>query len=272
MNALDAVLGRRTRLLDPREPAECLAQPLQGAVNIPLTELPSRVHELPSASEPIELPRGQPNSEEAFAWLIEHGRKPLWRDPKPLPPGKPTERLRLWQPNEFLLDCLQYLPPEPLVIDLACGSGREVVALAALGWGVFAVDILPDALQKTADLVARNIPPERHKSVVTLETDLSRALPTPLRLASLVVSFRYLNRDLFASLPSMLLNPTAHVILETFTEKHRERHGKPSSSDHVLQKGELRDLLPGMHILHYSEAWRGESHTARLFAQKPKRR
>ena len=62
------------------------------------------------------------------------------------------------------------------------------------------------------------------------------------------------------------LKPGGSVLCETFTALHRQRHGKPARDVHVLQPDELPAFFDSFEIRAYSEEWRGEHHTARLWA------
>ena len=53
----------------------------------------------------------------------------------PLPPSAP--------PSPWLLRWLPLLPPGGTALDLACGSGRHALTLAAAGQRVTAVDLQP---------------------------------------------------------------------------------------------------------------------------------
>jgi 2-polyprenyl-3-methyl-5-hydroxy-6-metoxy-1,4-benzoquinol methylase len=139
------------------------------------------------------------------------------------------------------------------------------VALAAAGFEVVACDILEDSLKKGRDLEKRYLlgphPPIRWR-----EVDLEKEGP-PEGPFDLIVSFRYLHRPLLKRI-SNYLNPAGSLVLETFTTLHRERHGKPSSDDHVLQTGELESLAPGLKVMVADEGWRGGIQTGRLWAVK----
>ena len=60
-------------LLDVREPDEWQAGHIEGALHIPLGDLPTRVGELPSDSEVIVVCRSGARSARAVAWLTQNG-------------------------------------------------------------------------------------------------------------------------------------------------------------------------------------------------------
>jgi hypothetical protein len=137
------------------------------------------------------------------------------------------------------------------------------VFLACGGWSVTGVDILPDALERGRALAARYALDARR--IAWQEIDLEHNPPDGWGPIDLAVMIRYLHRPLFARLKDWLA-PGASVVVETFTATHRARHGRPARPAHVLEDGELRMLLDGWDLRHYSEAWRGKRHTARAWA------
>ncbi|MGV3618004.1 MAG: methyltransferase [Fimbriimonas sp.] len=248
---------KRAALLDPRPEAEAAANPIADAVNIPLWELTARTHELPPPGEPLRLP-DLPAGREAGRLLAERGRQVEFA---PFAFG-PSERGRLWRPNPFLESVAPDLNPGS-ALDIGCGSGRDAVFLASLGWHVTALDILPDALDRGRDLAARYLDdPTRIDWVVT---DVHRSAPSGQ--FDLVTMFAFLHRPLLLRLPEML-NPGGSLILETFTTEHRARHGRPASPDLAVDPEKLPHLAPGLRIEHADAAWRGDRHTARLWARR----
>lgn len=253
------------RWLDPRPAAEAAAEPLADAVNIPAGELPDRMHELPPRSEEILVVGVSAHARLAVDWLRAHGRRArLETDVESLrraPPASPP--MRLWRPNAFLEAILPTIRPGT-ALDLACGTGRDAVYLAACGWRVVGMDVLPDALGRAEDLARRHGVASRVEwRCVDLESD-EFAVDG---VFDLVTCFRYLHRPLVARVPGML-RAGGHWVAETFTAEHRARYGKPRREAFVLAVGELVGLTPKLRVRHHSEDWRGENHTARLWAQK----
>lgn len=296
-------------LLDPRPESEAAGQPIAGAVNIPFAELPSRSHELPPRSACIRVAGPAGLAASVVSWLTQHGRtaeiaavQPEGgaigsRSPAEAGPG---EISRLWEPSRFLEEVAAHLRPGSAA-DLACGSGRNAVFLACCGWNVTAVDVLPDALVLgqglerryargwhpirwvCADLDAGETPvrqlqpqpqpghwPDTARTPVPQHSAKQCGWHGPGGGFDLITMFRYLNRRLLTRLVERL-SPGGSVVLETFTTLHRQRHGRPAREAHVLQPGELKELLrplfSSMLVRHYSEAWRGQEHTARLWAE-----
>ena len=258
-----AALGE---LLDVRAESEAAIEPIAKAACIPFTELPERLHELPAKDETIRIAATGPETDAAQMFLETGGRKceiivdfTFNNDA--------CERYRLWKSNDFLMSILPKLKTGR-ALDVGCGSGREAVALAGSGFSVVAADVLPDALDKGRDLARRYLigTGDIKSPIEWLQRDLERDDP-PEGTFDLIVSFRYLHRPLLRTIEN-LLNPGGSLVLETFTELHRERHGKPSSDDHVLKIGELPNLAPDLEVRIAEERWRGDSHTGRLWAAK----
>lgn len=248
------------KFLDPRSRAESVAKPIADAVNIPLDELPSRTHELPSRNREIQVA-----GPEATAILAVNALQSLGRIASPSAEWEygPSEQPgRLWEPNAFLQDVLPASPGRAL--DLACGTGRDAVYLAAHGWHVTAIDILPDALEKARRL-------ERTSLGNNLITFIAADLESPsLNIEGkfdLLFSAFFLHRPLFGLLPN-LLNHNGLLIAETFTTQHRAKFSRPQSDAHILLPGELPKLVPQMEIELYQEGWHEGRCTGRLVARK----
>lgn len=134
-------------------------------------------------------------------------------------------------------------------LDLACGRGRHVALLRALGYQVTAVDLDVGAVQQAFAGDA---------GVEALAADLEQG-PWPLgeRRFSLVVVVNYLWRPL---LPRVLASvaPGGRLVYETFMQGH-ERLGRPRNPDFLLRPGELRAALDaGWREIAFAEGPRGE--------------
>lgn len=120
-------------------------------------------------------------------------------------------------------------------LDLACGAGRHVRYLLALGHPVTAIDRDADALGALAAL----------PGVETILADLEGDQPWPLgarRFAGIVVT-NYLHRPLFSAILGAL-EPAGVLIYETFAAGN-ERFGRPRNPDHLLKPGELLEVVRG---------------------------
>jgi tellurite methyltransferase len=155
------------------------------------------------------------------------------------------------------------------VVDLACGRGRNALAIAASGIPVLGVDRSAGLLRELCG-AAR----ERGLPVRAVRADLESAPAPPLaerRCGALVVC-RYLHRPLSSALEA-LLAPGGWLLYETFTIHQRDLGYGPENPAFLLKPDELPSLFPGLEIaLH----WEGVSDeprpaaVARIAAQKPK--
>ncbi len=269
-------------LLDPRPCSEAAACPILRACNIPLTELPKRMQELPAkgtvlkvcdlgvlagdtvmlledrgyecAIVPFEYENGfseyrAENEPEAVEGVV-------WRSTPKIP------RYRLWAPNEFLMSVVGSIEPGKAA-DLGCGSGRDAVALADLGWHVEAVDILPDAIEKGKSLLKRYAP--QAVSRVKWQACDINAYVAKMRSFQLIVSNLFFDAFVLR-LAADLLTPGGLLVSETFTETHRERHGTPHEKRVVTRQA--FEAYPIFQVEHWSEDWTGDRHLARVVARK----
>lgn len=245
-------------LLDPRQTAE---PPLRGAVWIPAAEIDARVQELPKQGEPFCVAQVDGFSR-AMEVLARLGREPRLVEIFEFAPE--PERGRLWRPNP-LTETFAATGATGHALDIACGGGRDAVFLASLGWEVVGVDWLPDALERAEALRQRYAPEHRIRWLLQNVEDDHRFDGE----FDLVTSFFFLDREVFATIGN-LLRPGGSVLLETFTKRHREKHGRPNRECLVLELGELPTLVPGLEVVQLDEGWRPDGrHTARLWARKP---
>jgi tellurite methyltransferase len=151
-------------------------------------------------------------------------------------------------------------------LDVACGDGRNALALARLGYEVDAVDVSDvaiDALRAAAPSLAPGV----HPRVV----DLARE-PLPRDAYDVIVNFNYLQRDLFGALEAAL-RPGGRLLFETFGPAHLEELGRHMNPEYVLGPEELLHAFPGLRVRHYfegvAERAGGPRGVASLLAQRP---
>ncbi len=252
-----------TDRLDPRHE---LAPAAPGWVRIPSHELEQRSFELPPRELPLKLwPCAVTYA--AAAWLRASGRE-CTVDPAPQIETREA-RWRLWRPHAFLEEAVAD-QTAGRALDLACGVGRESVFLADRGWRVVGVDRLPDALLRAAALERRYVAPGA-PLIEWCVRDLEKSddWRDPLQPAAfdLICCFRFLHRPLLRS-AWRWLRPGGRLVVETFTIVHKAYYGRPRRDRLVLDPGELPQLAAELSVLHFSEDWRGDAHTARLIAQR----
>lgn len=176
-------------------------------------------------------------------------------------------------PAPFLVQQWPRLP-KGLVLDVAAGSGRHALWLAAQGCRVEAVDRDSAALARLAQsAAAQGIAP-----VTTRTVDLEQPAPFDPELGQerydVIAVFFYLHRQLIPFLIEAL-KPGGVLIYETFTIDNHLRHGHPQRREFCLAQNELLTLTSPLTILHYDEGAHdgvqgsGSTYTAQLLAQKP---
>ncbi|HWA81995.1 MAG TPA: methyltransferase domain-containing protein, partial [Fimbriimonadaceae bacterium] len=191
-------LAPLARFLDPRPALEAAAQPIADSVSIPVEELARRMHELPPRHGRGVVAGPEPWATQGVESLRASGREAVlaesWR-------FGGDGRGRLWRPNDFLAEIAEGLPWGE-ALDLACGTGRDAVYLASLGWKVTAIDHLPDALERGQDLARRYLRPESAGRIRWICQDLEKE---PVRGEfDLVSIFWYLDRRVMRSIPDCL--------------------------------------------------------------------
>ena len=155
------------------------------------------------------------------------------------------------------------------VADLACGRGRNALALAAAGIPVLGVDRSREHLLELRAAASSEVLP-----VSLVRADLEAAPEPPLApgsCAALVVC-RYLHRSLSPRLEA-LLRPGGWLLYETFTIHQRELGYGPRNPAFLLEPAELPRLFPRLDVQHH---WEGEiaagdrpAAVAQLAARRP---
>lgn len=239
------------------------------AANIPLEELEARIHELPRRERALLVVDADPaRAAQAVALLRARGF-----DARPGELGGEMAagpaRVRLWEPNPFLAEVLPEIVaarPGGRALDLACGSGRDAVAMAAAGLAVSAVDILPDAIARARDLARR--------CGVALDArvrDLERDPIADVDAWDAIVVVSYLQRSMLPAI-RRAVRPGGFVVYQTFLVEQRVRFGKPSNPSYLLEPGELRAAFDGWEVRRDREGLEEPRRfVASLFARKPDR-
>lgn len=169
------------------------------------------------------------------------------------------------------------LLPRGHALDLACGTGRHALLLAARRQHVTAVDWSGAALEileararaahiqvhriKSLDLAARS--PRGGIDLVLVNLEHSAI---PARSYDLILCVRYLQRSLFPQI-CRALRPGGVLLFETYTRAQLEFEGGPRHPEHLLEAGELRNAFPELCVLFYRELRAGQG-IASLAAQQ----
>jgi len=246
-------------ILDVRPEGAFLSRHRAGAANIPLEELADRVHELPPPHVSLIVydedrrrarwAQSRLRARERAVAQVVSGEE--WLCGGPIEAGPSTARL--WRPHALIKEAVELacrLRPAlegRRALDIACGSGREAVFLAMQGFQTEAVDVLPDALDRCADLA------KRQGVTVDVRCHDVEAEPFIERdRYDLICCFNFLHRPLMPIIADAV-RPGGLVVYETFLREQRERFGRPLRDSHVLETGELPKWFPGWETLAFRE-------------------
>jgi tellurite methyltransferase len=145
----------------------------------------------------------------------------------------------------------------PRALDVAMGRGRHAALLAGAGFATFGVDITFDAVREAR---------VRTPALRAWCADLTKTTLPPGWFDVVIVT-RYLQRGLFGALRDTVA-PGGIVLYETFTSRQRLLGRGPTSPDHLLEPGELRDRFNGFDVLFYEEVTSPDA-VARIAARRP---
>ncbi len=172
----------------------------------------------------------------------------------------PDERT---EPTPFLVACLAHLPKAGRALDVAAGTGRNSVVLAALGLTVDAADVSWEGLRRATSLAR-----QRDVSINAVVLDLQRGWLPP-RCYDVVVNSYFLLRDLLPAIRAVL-KPGGWLVFEALTVTQMEITPQHNTDRrYLLRPGELRRLFGDFDVLSYWEGVEGSRATARLLARKP---
>ena len=164
------------------------------------------------------------------------------------------------------LDLLTDLDSSLPVLDLACGKGRNGLALAEQGVSVLFADRSASALKVVEQrLLAAGLPGRVWQ--VDLEQPGARLFGK--NSFSAVLGFCYLHRPLFPALKQAVI-AGGLVIYETFTVE-QSNFGRPHNPDFLLRPGELREYFHSWEIIYQFEGIRRnpDRGIAQIVARKP---
>lgn len=264
-------------LLDVRPAAEFEAGHPPEAVNISLETLLERIHELPSAYVPlVVIDSCRVRARWAASRLRARGRSQVttifdaaWIAAHCTETGPSTKRL--WRPHRLLTEIA--LPAMGAAwgsldgkrtLDLACGSGRDAVAMAEAGLVVEAWDRYAEALERCRDLASK-----RGVCVTTRQVDVEVEGVLAADSFDAIACFNFLHRPLMAAIAAAV-RPGGFVVYETFTTDQRARFGKPRKDAHLLLPDELPSFFEGWQRVHYHEGLAAPRRfVASLVARRP---
>lgn len=146
-------------------------------------------------------------------------------------------------PSDWVLRWAAQWPRGARVLDLACGPGRHMAALARLGLQPSGVDRDPAALAQAA-----HWGPVVCADLESGPWPLVDASGQPLRFDAVVVC-NYLWRALWPQIERSV-EPGGWLIYETFARGH-EALGRPSRAEFLLEPGELLRVFAPWEVVAY---------------------
>lgn len=168
------------------------------------------------------------------------------------------------RPAAIVRDAGPWLPRSGWALDLACGAGRNAVALARRGLRVLAVDLSVEGLRRAR---------ERGRGLavhpVLADAGRFRVRPGSMQVA---VNTRFLLRDAFPLLREALA-PGGLLLFETFHADELDLLGGDIRRAFTLERGELLEAFGDWEVLLHEEGVfereEGERGLGRLVARKP---
>ena len=154
------------------------------------------------------------------------------------------------------------LAPSSTVLDLACGKGRNGLALQAQGFQVHYIDRDQQALDHIGQLA-----PNSEIICADLESDLPYQL-TKLAFDAILV-FRYLHRPLMPQIIAAL-KPGGYIVYQTFNHQ-QATIGRPKNPNFLLNDNELLDIFKDFAVIHFFEGFCEieQAYIAQIIAKKP---
>ena len=219
-------------ILDLRQSAAFVLGHASASVNIPLTELASRMYELPEKGATLALFHDDPQQLARAMELLSNRGYQVSAITAPALTETGGSPQRLWHAAPILDEALAITSRPGRALDIACGSGREAVHLATLGWQVDAVDILPDALQNASALALHN-----GVSINTIQHDLRQNDLLTAGQYDLIIMLRYWNAPLMARLSGALASGGV-LVVESFhpDDPHSRPGGHTVSTEGLAQE------------------------------------
>ncbi|MDZ7268035.1 MAG: methyltransferase domain-containing protein [candidate division KSB1 bacterium] len=153
------------------------------------------------------------------------------------------------EPAAWLVEHEDLLRRQPggLVLDLACGAGRNAFYLAQLGFTVEAVDLSDVALAWLAEQAR-----QRGARILPVVMNLAEAA-LPSARYQVIINFNYLERRLHHQI-KQALQPGGLLLFETMTTDQLALAGGKFNPEFLLQPNELLHAFSDLRILHYREA------------------
>ncbi len=171
---------------------------------------------------------------------------------------------RKYQKNEKLLQrrepssvISQYIPAvttNKRALDIACGSGRNTLCLASMGYMVDAVDIALQPLQKLKEFANDD---KIYDNINIYMADLD-SFEIPDTTYSVVVMANYLDRDLITKTREYI-EIGGYFILDTYIDDIRNEK-IDSNKEYLLKEKEVASLFGDKFEIVYKSTYQNESY------------
>ena len=168
-------------------------------------------------------------------------------------------------PRGLVTSHLNLLPPDGLILDVACGATPTGLYLARRGWRVIALDVAETALRRIQPRVQKEALP-----VSLAVMDLMNPWLPPNHF-DVILNFYFLSFEIWSTYRKAL-KPGGLLFFETFIyDPNLEMN--PA---HFLREGELQAAFQDWDVIHYAEILRphhdaptSNRRVAQLLARKP---
>lgn len=166
-----------------------------------------------------------------------------------------------YQPRDWTSPFLaEWLPRVPIgrALDVACGAGRNTLALAEAGFETVGIDV-----SETAIAMAHKTATERGLTIDWRVADLDTQ-ELGRHAYDLITSFRFRSEQLWPQLAAAL-KPDGWLIAEHHFRTRLTVAGPPTD-DFRLEPGEYLRAFSGLRIIHYSESIEEADRPGELYA------
>ena len=261
----------RVRVLDVRTPEEyATLGHIPGAILLPVDLIPAAAATLPRDGKPtLVCCEHGIRSATAARFLAQAGLEGVlnmaggmscWRGRRDHSPGNPFVSTG---PSSWLIESADLLPRGGRTLDLACGTGRHALLLAASGFEVTAFDRDPEKVGRLRETAGRLSLP-----MVAEIFDLEEAgVDLGEGVYQLILGIHYLHRPLFDPIRRALA-PGGLLVYETFTVDQAAR-GRPRNMSFLLEHGELDRLVAPLEIIRRREGEFDDRMVASVAARRP---
>lgn len=244
-------------------PVLCTANPdcrcSTSAVRIPIAELEARRNELPAPYTEVQIASGCRNASVTYQAV-----RALKRIPILVPNPAPTLYPFLWTPSAAA-NSLVTLYKRCTVIDLGCGSGRDAIFLAGLGFKVIAIDRVPELIEEGRRQLQRL---EARLNEVELEFEVANLQDwTPRDKVDAILSV-YAYEPRILTRAKDWVKPGGQIVIETFSEQHWGCFGRPDPTKCPPQE-ELDDHMAPFVAERHLQFWKSDRHVLCATYRKP---